>query len=150
MPAGDSQSSEVNVVVMQQTFHPKTNRISQMVAQADRSASGATLFESVNPSADFHKSLRNSAFKPKRRLQNRYEKVYPNLREIIGYVVAEEEANAKRLSPEFPHLVLADLVEMHMERLGLSILSGAAENELGDNFFTATESSWTSTLGQAA
>lgn len=52
------------------------------------------------------------------RLQREYERSYPGLDEIIRIVLDEEEANAWRLSI-FPHLVLPDLIEAHVERLGL-------------------------------
>lgn len=54
----------------------------------------------------------------KQRLQQDYEQAYPNLREIIHIVLDEEEANAWELSI-FPHLLLPDLVEAHIEKLGL-------------------------------
>ena len=54
----------------------------------------------------------------KHRLQQDYEKVYPGLHEVIHVVLDEEEANAWELS-FFPHLLLPDLVEAHLGRLGL-------------------------------
>ena len=54
----------------------------------------------------------------KQRLQRDYERVYPSLREIIHRVLDEEETNAWRLST-FPHLLLPDLVEAHIENLNL-------------------------------
>ena len=54
----------------------------------------------------------------KHRLQQNYEKVYPGLHEVIHLVLDEEEANAWELS-FFPHLLLPDLVEAHIGRLGL-------------------------------
>ncbi len=53
----------------------------------------------------------------KRRLQQDYERAYPELGEIIHLVLDEEEANAWELS--FPHLFLPDLVEAHVARLNL-------------------------------
>ena len=46
----------------------------------------------------------------KQRLQQDYEQVYPDLREIIHLVLDDEEANAWELSL-FPHLLLPDLVD---------------------------------------
>src|SRR5206468_1029175 len=46
----------------------------------------------------------------KQRLQQDYERAYPDLREIIHLVLDDEEANAWELSL-FPHLLLPDLVE---------------------------------------
>src|SRR5216683_730836 len=54
----------------------------------------------------------------KQRLQQDYELAYPDLREIIHLVLDEEEANAWELSL-FPHLLLPDLVEAHIEKLDL-------------------------------
>ena len=54
----------------------------------------------------------------KQRLQLDYEQAYPDLREIIHLVLDEEEAKAWELSL-FPHLLLPDLVEAHVEKLNL-------------------------------
>jgi hypothetical protein len=66
----------------------------------------------------------------KLRLQRDYERTYPGLEEIIRIILDEEEANAWKLS-FFPHLLLPDLLEAHVETLGLklacTITSGAAE-----------------------
>src|SRR5437899_11384070 len=54
----------------------------------------------------------------KLRLQHDYEQAYPDLREIIHLVLDEEETEAWELSL-FPHLLLPDLVEAHIEKLNL-------------------------------
>ena len=54
----------------------------------------------------------------KQKLQQDYERVYPDLRDIIHLVLDEEEAKAWELSL-FPHLFLPDLVEAHVAKLGL-------------------------------
>jgi hypothetical protein len=54
----------------------------------------------------------------KQKLQQDYERVYPDLRDIIHLVLDEEEAKAWELS-FFPHLLLPDLVEAHVAKLGL-------------------------------
>src|SRR2546425_5741730 len=54
----------------------------------------------------------------KQRLQQDYEQAYPDLREIIHLVLDEEETKAWELSL-FPHLLLPDLVEAHIEKLDL-------------------------------
>jgi len=54
----------------------------------------------------------------KQKLQQDYEQAYPDLRDIIHLVLDEEEAKAWELSL-FPHLFLPDLVEAHVNRLGL-------------------------------
>ena len=54
----------------------------------------------------------------KQRLQQDYEQAYPDPREIIHLVPDEEETEAWELSL-FPHLLLPDLVEAHIEKLNL-------------------------------
>ena len=54
----------------------------------------------------------------KQKLQQDYERVYPDLRDIIHLVLDEEEAKAWELSL-FPHLLLPDLVEAHVAKLSL-------------------------------
>jgi hypothetical protein len=54
----------------------------------------------------------------KQQLQRDYEQAYPDLREIIHLVLDEEETRAWDLTL-FPHLLLPDLVEAHVERLNL-------------------------------
>jgi len=51
-------------------------------------------------------------------LQHEYARAYPGLDEIIRLVIEEEESRAWDLSA-FPHLFLPDLVEAHLEQLGL-------------------------------
>ena len=65
----------------------------------------------------------------KTRLQHDYERAYPDLREIIHLVLDEEETKAWELSL-FPHLLLPDLVEGHIEKLNLH----AAETKHEDVF----------------
>ena len=59
----------------------------------------------------------------KQRLQQDYEQAYPDLREIIRLVLDEEETEAWELSL-FPHLLLPDLVEAHIEKLNLGAVDG--------------------------
>ena len=54
----------------------------------------------------------------KDRLQQDYEQAYPGLGNVVQIVLDEEEEKAWDLS-SFPHLLLPDLVETHMQRLGL-------------------------------
>ena len=54
----------------------------------------------------------------KQQLQRDYEESYPQLREIIHLVLEEEESRAWNLTT-FPHLLLPDLVEAHIEKLNL-------------------------------
>src|SRR5437879_6969788 len=54
----------------------------------------------------------------KQQLQLDYEQAYPDLREIVHLVLDEEETKAWELSL-FPHLLLPDLAEAHIEKLNL-------------------------------
>jgi hypothetical protein len=54
----------------------------------------------------------------KKRLQHDYQKAYPDSGEIIDLVLDEEEARAWEIS-FFPHLILPDLAEAHIAKLGL-------------------------------
>ena len=54
----------------------------------------------------------------KQQLQQDYEQAYPELREVIHLVLDEEESRAWDLT-SFPHLLLPDLVEAHVEQLNL-------------------------------
>jgi len=68
--------------------------------------------------AVFLQNLPGAVSKLKNRLQREYEQAYPGLRDLIRIVLDEEEAKAWNLS-SFPHLFLPDLVEAHIEQLGL-------------------------------
>ena len=68
--------------------------------------------------AVFHQKMIAAVSELKRKLRRKYERTYPGLGEIIRLVVEEEEAHAQELSM-FPHLLLPDLVDEHIERLGL-------------------------------
>ena len=66
----------------------------------------------------FFQTVSAAARQLKQRLQQYYERVYPDLGEIIHLILDEEEAKAWELSL-FPHLLLPDLVEAHVAKLGL-------------------------------
>ena len=65
----------------------------------------------------FSQNLPGAVTKLKNRLQRQYEQAYPGLRDLIRIILDEEEAKAWDLS--FPHLLLPDLVEAHIAKLGL-------------------------------
>jgi hypothetical protein len=73
------------------------------------------------------------------RLQQDYERAYPGLGNVIRIVLDEEEEKAWDLS-SFPHLLLPDLVEADMERLGLQPLSMRHNDLLVPGAFIAIES----------
>lgn len=54
----------------------------------------------------------------KQRLQQDYERAYPDLARIIHIVIDDEEARARELTL-FPHLLLPDMVEMRLASLNL-------------------------------
>jgi hypothetical protein len=54
----------------------------------------------------------------KKRLQRYYQKAYPDSGEIIRRMIDEEEAKAREIS-FFPHLILPDLVDAGIGKLGL-------------------------------
>jgi hypothetical protein len=69
-------------------------------------------------SAVFLQTVSAAITQLKQRLQQDYEQAYPGLGEIIHLVLDEEEEKAWELSL-FPHLVLPDLVEAHVDKLNL-------------------------------
>ena len=78
----------------------------------------------------FVEALTSAVSQLKGRLQQKYEQAYPDLGDIIRYVIKAEEEDARRLSPLFPHLVLPGLVEAHMAQLGLHVVAGPPDNVL--------------------
>src|SRR5467141_3121326 len=75
----------------------------------------------------------------KNRLQRNYEQAYPGLGNVVRIVLDEEEEKAWNLS-SFPHLLLPDLVETHMERLGLQLVSMRHDNLLAPGAIIEIES----------
>ena len=70
-----------------------------------------------DPAPVFPQIVTNAVSKLKNRLQEEYERTYPELGDLVRIVLDEEEAKAWELS--FPHLFLPDLVEAHIAQLGL-------------------------------
>ncbi len=70
----------------------------------------------------------------KQQLQRDYEQAYPDLREIVHLVLDEEETKAWELSL-FPHLLLPDLVEAHIEKLNLQPAATRHDNLLMPHHF---------------
>jgi hypothetical protein len=68
--------------------------------------------------AGFPQTVSAAVTQLKQKLQQDYEQVYPDLRDIIHLILDEEETKAWELSL-FPHLFLPDLVEAHVATLGL-------------------------------
>lgn len=74
----------------------------------------------------------------KRELQHDYERAFPELREVIHLVLDEEEAYAWELT-SFPHLLLPDLVEAHIENLNLQPVETKHEDVLAPDRFHEIE-----------
>src|SRR5438067_12303085 len=74
--------------------------------------------ELTNRTAIFPNIVSVALVRLKQRLQQDYERAYPDLRAIVHLVLDEEETKAWELS-SFPHLLLPDLVEAHVEKLNL-------------------------------
>jgi len=72
----------------------------------------------------------------KNRLQQQYEQAYPDLGDIVQYVINEEEPNAWALSSLSPHLFLPDLVEAHMAQLGLQPIFSDPDKVVAPPAFT--------------
>jgi hypothetical protein len=70
----------------------------------------------------------------KQQLQHDYEQAYPDLREIVHLVLDEEETKAWELSL-FPHLLLPDLVEAHIEKLSLQPADTRHDDLLVPHYF---------------
>ena len=92
----------------------------------------------VQPEAvpGFLEASTRAVSKLRKRLQQRYEQAFPDLGEIISYVIEEEEADAWNLAPLFPHLVLPDLVEAHIAQLGLQPIFVESEKVVAPSALT--------------
>lgn len=73
------------------------------------------------PTVVFLQTVRVALAQLKQRLQQDYEKVYPDLGPIIQIVLDEEEARAGELTL-FPHLLFPDMAEAHLASLNLQPL----------------------------
>jgi hypothetical protein len=72
----------------------------------------------THPTARFPNLVSMALTRLRQRLQQDYERAYPDLREIVHLVLDEEESKAWAMS-SFPHLLLPDLVEAHIAKLNL-------------------------------
>jgi len=95
--------------------------------------------QQTEASAVFLQTLTDAVSDLKNRLQQDYEQAYPGLGNVVRIVLDEEEEKAWDLS-SFPHLLLPDLVETHMERLGLQPVSVRRDNLLAPGAFIEIES----------
>ena len=90
--------------------------------------------ELTNPTAVFPNLVSVALTRLKQRLQQDYERTYPDLREIVHLVLDEEESKAWDLSP-FPHLLLPDLVEAHIAKLNLQPAEPRQDDLFAPNHF---------------
>src|SRR5256885_2312286 len=90
--------------------------------------------QSEAPTPVFLQTVSAAVTQLKLKLQQDYEQVYPDLREIIHLVLDEEEEKAWELSL-FPHLVLPDLVEAHVAKLNLQPADTAHDNVIAPHGF---------------
>ena len=114
-----------------------------------RSRNSIATHEVAQPVPIFLETLTTAVSQLKNRLQQDYEKVYPDLGEIIRFVIKAEEVEAWKLAPLFPHLVLPALVEEHVEQLGLHVVAGPAENVLAPSVFAEIRAHSPQAIGQA-
>ena len=85
--------------------------------------------------AIFRRTVSVAMAQLKQQLQHDYEQAYPDLREIIHLVLDEEETKAWSFSL-FPHLLLPDLVEAHIEKLNLQPAATARDDVIVPHDFT--------------
>ena len=95
--------------------------------------------QQTEASAVFLQTCTGAILGLRNRLQQKYEQAYPGLGNVVQIVLDEEEEKAWDLS-SFPHLLLPDLVETHMERLGLQPVSMRHDNLLAPTAFVEIES----------
>ena len=95
--------------------------------------------EQTEVNAVFLQTVTDAVSDLKDRLQQDYEQAYPGLGNVVQIVIDEEEEKAWDLS-SFPHLLLPDLVEAHIERLGLQPVSMRHDNLLAPGAFIEIES----------
>src|SRR5216683_6367905 len=92
----------------------------------------------IQPNPVFLQTVSVALGQLKQRLQQDYEQAYPDLREIIHLVLDDEEANAWELSL-FPHLLLPDLVEAHIEKLDLQPVETKHDDVIAPHGFNGIE-----------
>jgi len=107
--------------------------------QENRKLSPMQTDRQTEVNAVFLQTVTDAVSDLKDRLQQDYEQAYPGLGNVVQIVIDEEEEKAWDLS-SFPHLLLPDLVEAHIERLGLQPVSMRHDNLLAPGAFIEIES----------
>jgi hypothetical protein len=113
-----------------------------------RSSNSSRTREVPQPIPVFLEALTTAISRLKNRLQQNYQRAYPDFGDIIAFVIKAAELEAWQLSPLFPHLVLPALVEEHMAQLGLQVAAGGPENVLAPSAFLETQEHLTQAVGQ--
>ena len=90
------------------------------------------------PAPLFSKMVSIALGRLKKQLQHDYQKAYPDSGEIIHLVLDEEEAKAWEIS-FFPHLILPDLVDARLAKLGLQPAATRQDTTGLSYDFTKTE-----------
>jgi hypothetical protein len=112
-----------------------------------RSGNSITTREAPQQIPIFLEALTAAIPRLKVRLQENYQQAYPDLGDIIAFVIKTEELEAWRLSPLFPHLVLPALVEEHMTQLGLQVVADRPEKALAPSTFAENKEHLTEAVG---
>jgi hypothetical protein len=95
----------------------------------------------------FFETLPSAVSSLKSRLQKQYEQANPGLGDVIRLVIDDEEASARILSCLFPHLILPELVEIHVAQLGLQPLSHERDNGVTPRDLVAIQESPAQAVG---
>ena len=91
-----------------------------------------------DPAPLFPKMVSVALGRLKKQLLHDYRKAYPDSGEIIQLVLDEEEAKAWEIS-FFPHLILPDLVDARIAKLGLQPAETRQDTTGLSHDFTKTE-----------
>ena len=94
-------------------------------------------YQPQEPALTFAQVVSVALGRLKKRLQRYYQKAYPDSGEIIRRVINEEETKAWEIS-FFPHLILPDLVDARIGKLGLQPAQTHHNTAGGSHDFTTT------------
>ena len=95
-------------------------------------------YQALEPAPIFAQMVSVALGQLKKRLQRYYQKAYPDSGEIIRCMIDEEETRAWQIS-FFPHLILPDLVDARIGKLGLQPAQTHHDTAGRSHDFTTTE-----------
>jgi len=95
-------------------------------------------YQALEPAPIFAQMVSVALGQLKKRLQRYYQKAYPDSGEIIRRMIDEEETRAWQIS-FFPHLILPDLVDARIGKLGLQPAQTHHDTAGRSHDFTTTE-----------